>query len=519
MRHGLGRSLIVLAVFAVAFLVFGVFLADRDSQAGLIGLIRKLHGSVPTAAEGNAPQETFTLASPRNNDHSDSILVQIDKATSALVESVMPSVVRIDTTRKVNSSRMDAINEAQAIGRPYDEPGLGSGVFISVEGHVMTNYHVVAGVDEIAVTTWSGSELLATLMGFDADMDVALLKVENPHGIRYQPLPFGDSDDPDTVDVGYMVMAVGSPMGLTNSVTTGIVSGRYSQQDETTISLFVTTAIINPGSSGGPLINSKGELVGINTALYAVDPAKRSSWQGIGLATPSNEALNVFYKIRQAGHQVGYIGVRARDLPAAPITRFGAEPQSVVMVTVVTKGSPAESAGVLPGDVVLSFAARQIHSTNQLFPLVREHAVGESVSLVVFRGNEEVTLEVVVASQEEFRNKRTLGEMDRVGRMAAGPQDFCEAMGVHVGDFTSGMRRDLQILPDSPGILVKEVDRESQLAGELQRGDIIERLDQSFIFRAHDFHEKINNIESGVPLTLWFKRDGDDKSVTIRRIE
>lgn len=515
MRHGLGRSLIVLAVFAVAFLVFGVFLADRESNAGLMGLIRRLHEPKLGEEPKVSPQETFTLAKPRDVDPSKSILVQIDEATNALVESVMPSVVRIDTTRKVVESPVPTQPGQQLVGHPYDEPGLGSGVFISEEGHVMTNYHVVAGVDEIAVTTWNGSELLATLMGFDADMDVALLKVENPHGTRYQPLPFGDSNQ---LEVGHMVMAVGSPMGLTNSVTTGIVSGRYSQQDETTISLFVTTAIINPGSSGGPLINSKGELVGINTALYAVDPAKKSSWQGIGLATPSNEALYVFYTIRQAGHQTGYIGVTAQDLPATPNTRFGAEPQSVVIITDVTKGSPAERAGVLPGDVVLSFASRQIHSTNQLFPLVREHAVGETVPLVVFRGSQEQVLQIVVASLEEIRNKHSLGKMDRVGRID-GPQDFCEAMGVHLEDFTAEMRRDLQILPDSPGILVKEVDRGSQLTGKLQRGDVIERLNDFFIYRAHDFHEKINSVAPGVPLTIWFKRAGDDKSVTIRRVE
>ena len=258
--------------------------------------------------------------------------------------------------------------------------------------------------------------------------------------------------------------------------------------------------------------------MGINTALYSVDSSPKSSWQGIGLATPSDEALYVFYKIRKAGHQTGYIGVTAKDLTATPETRFGAEPRTAVMITEVKKDSPAEKAGAQPGDVILSFAGRQIQSTNELFPLVREHAVGETVPLVVYRSAETVTLDVVIASLEEIRNKRSLGNMDRVG-LISGTQDFCEAMGMEVGNFTPQMRRNLQILPDSPGIVVKQVQKGSQLSGKLQQGDVIQRLNDFFIYGAGDFHEKVNSIEPGVPLTIWFKRGSDDKSVTIKRVE
>ena len=505
MRHGLGRTLIVLAVFALAFLIFGSFMADRNSKAGLIGLIRSF-GDTP-GGKDTVKSEEFTLASPSPKGGPLSLLEQIDQATNALVEQVMPSVVRIDT-RKI---------ETPLSGLPmnHNEDGLGSGVIISEEGHVITNYHVVYGVDEITVSTTDRADHLATLIGFDADMDIALLKIENPDKLKFQPLPFGKAEE---LKVGHMIMAIGSPMGLTNSVTTGIVSGRYRQESDTAISMLMTTAIINPGSSGGPLINTRGELVGINTALYDVDGSKKSSWQGIGLATPADEALYVFYKIRQTGHQTGYIGVSATDLPAAPITQFGAEPQTAVMITEVKKDSPAEEAMALPGDVILSFAGRKIESTNELFPLVREHAVGESAPLVVFRSGEKKTLEVVIASLEDVRNQRALGTMDRVGRVS-GIQDFCEAMGMEVGNFTQQMRLALGIRPDSPGIIVKQVEKGSQLAGKLQERDVIERLNDSFIYGTGDFHEKVNAIKPDVPLTIWFKRNGEDKSVTIKRVE
>lgn len=517
MRHGLGRSLIVLAIFAAAFLVFSVFLADRESRAGLLGLLRGMHRDGGTVARQSAPGgQGYTLAQAGLLERTPVILKQIDDATHYLVESVMPAVVRIDTTRKVQAPADAAFPAAgRVMQQPYDEPGLGSGVIISEEGHVMTNYHVVAGVDEIIVRTWDGAQLLGTFVGFDADMDIALLKIEDPGGRRFHPLRFGNSDE---LEVGHMVMAVGSPMGLTNSVTTGIVSGRYQQLDETIVPLIVTTAIINPGSSGGPLINSRSELIGINAALYAVDHARKSAWQGIGLAIPGNEALRVFYRIMSTGHQTGYIGVTAEDLQATPDTRFGAEPQTAVMIKNVKHGTPAEVAGILPGDIVLSFAERKIHSTNQLFPLVREHAVGATVPIVVFRGGQEIRLSLVIASLEEVLSRHSLGNLDRVGRLP-GPQDVIEAVGIKVGDFTPNMRRELHILPDSPGILVKEIDKGSQLSGKLRQGDIIERLNDFFIYRAHDFHEKVNSLEPGVPLTIWFKRDGNDHSVTIQRVE
>ena len=301
MRHGLSRSLIVLAVFAASFGLFWVIAArsDGEQKSGLLGLLQRLHlgdrGSAAAGGHGNRSGSGFTLADSRLLERPPSVLDEIDRATSSLVESVMPSVVRIDTTRKVKAplSGAEAGDVAHLIEKPFFEPGLGSGVIISKEGHVITNYHVLAGVDEITIRTSDGSEWLGTQLGFDADMDIALLKIEDPDGREFQPLPFAEKGP----EIGHMVMAVGSPMGLTNSVTTGIVSGRYNQQDETAVSLFQTTAIINPGSSGGPLINSRGELVGINTALYAVDPDKQSSWQGIGLATPSDDALHVFHQI------------------------------------------------------------------------------------------------------------------------------------------------------------------------------------------------------------------------------
>ena len=169
----------------MSLLVFGLFFADRNSNAGLIGLLRTLHQKPNDSGSKQPNGSGFTLAPPKRNvlERTPSILVQIDNATDALVENVMPSVVRIDTTRQVEG-QLPRETE-RPIDAPYNEPGLGSGVIISEEGHVLTNYHVVVGVDEIIVQTWDGAELLGTQIGSDADMDIALLKIEDPGGRKF----------------------------------------------------------------------------------------------------------------------------------------------------------------------------------------------------------------------------------------------------------------------------------------------------------------------------------------------
>ena len=189
------------------------------------------------------------------------------------------------------------------------------------------------------------------------------------------------------------------------------------------------------------------------------------------------------------------------------------------MISEVKPGSPAESAGMQPGDIVLSYDSRAIRSMNQLFALVKKSTPGQSVPVVVFRGGQQFGLDVVISSLQEVRNQRSLGDMDRIGRFTSGLQDFSEAMGMEVANFTPMMRTQMQLLPGSPGILVTQVVDGSQLSGQLQEGDVIERLNDSFIFDVNDFHNKLNSIEAGVQLTIWFKRAGADKSVTIQRVE
>ena len=512
MRHGLGRSLLVLAIFGAAFLLLHTFFSpDGLKLAKLLGRAQAQEQSGDSENAGKNP----TLEQIDNQGVL-RLLAQRDLATEQLVEKVMPSVVRIDTSTRMRVPGRELKPEGQTVfEQPFNQPGLGSGVIISEDGHVVTNFHVVDGAHEIVVRTSDGAMLTGTLIGANADMDVAVLKISNPDGHKFEPIPFGDSD---LVKAGHFVMAVGSPLGLTKTVTTGIISARQRQLDETKVPLFQTTTIINPGSSGGPLVNSRGELIAINAALYSVDRAF-TGWQGVGLAIPSNDVQYVFYRIMRKGHEVGYLGISADDVKSEAGTRFGAQPESAVIVTDVTRDSPAEAGGLLPEDVVRSFGGRPIRTTNQLFALVGKHPVGETVEIAVFRGGHEVPLSVVISSRADaLQQQSSLGEFGEVGNVEK-VGDFSQLIGVDVGDFTMAMRRQLGIFADSPGILVNDVARTSDLHGRLQKGDIIVRVNDSIIFRAHDFHVQINQIAPGGSATVHFKRKGEPKSFYFTRVE
>ncbi|MCX6967264.1 MAG: trypsin-like peptidase domain-containing protein, partial [Verrucomicrobia bacterium] len=228
-------------------------------------------------------------------------LAAIDTETSRLVEAVVPAVVSITTSRKVTTPQIVDPFEfffGRRRGTPAPQEAiknsLGSGVIVSKEGHILTNYHVVANVDEVLVQLNDGrAPFPARLVGGDETSDIALIKI-NAKGLR--PLPLGDSDK---VKVGQLVFAVGNPFGLQETVTKGIISATGRVTDEYGIEYFQTEAVINPGNSGGPLINIHGEIIGINTAIGNYSGS--GTWQGVGFAIPSNIARHSMEGILKTG--------------------------------------------------------------------------------------------------------------------------------------------------------------------------------------------------------------------------
>ena len=340
--------------------------------------------------------ESFTPA--ENRGAANSGLVARDEELTQLVESVVPSVVSITTSRRVQLPTMVDPFE-QFFGRlhPGEPPkervqnSLGSGVIVSKEGHILTNNHVIADVDEITVQLNDGRVFPAEIIGTDDRSDIAVLKINAPH---LKPLPLGNSDK---VKVGQLVFAVGNPFGLDESVSMGIISAKGRRAaDDSSREFFQTDTAINPGNSGGPLVNVRGEIIGINSSIYSGS----GGWQGLGFAIPSNSAATVLQSLLQHGRVIrGYLGVGIQQLTPELALQFGIKEQTGALVTQVTPGSPAEIGGIQPGDIIQKFDGVEVKDIQEFRNRVAATKVGSKVELNVARSGVQRLLSVTITEK------------------------------------------------------------------------------------------------------------------------
>ena len=340
--------------------------------------------------------DKFTLlTAPRLSLDDVKVLSAIDEEYTRLVQSVVPSVVSITSSRTVTQLAPRTIQDlftGQRYPQSTTSTSLGSGVIVSKEGHILTNHHVVAGMTEIGVQLTDGRNFPAKLVGNDPPSDIAVLRIE-AQGI--EALPLGDSD---TLRVGQQIFAVGNPYGLEESVTRGIISakGRRTTSDSA-IESIQHDAAVNQGNSGGPLLNVRGEIVGINSQIFS----RTGGWQGISFAIPSNAARQILGEIVKNGRVVrGYLGMEMDDVTAVLALRFGVRRQDVTaahaqqfalpdadgaVITSVTQGSPAALCGLLPGDVVRSVNGRQVKSMEHLRQMIFGTEIGQEIEFEIIR--------------------------------------------------------------------------------------------------------------------------------------
>jgi S1-C subfamily serine protease len=272
-------------------------------------------------------------------------------------------------------------------------PGLGSGAIISKEGHVVTNFHVIEGVAEVQIITNDNKKYPATILGASPDRDIALLKIES-HRTDFPALKFANSDE---VRVGQIVFAVGNPFGLSGTVTQGIISARDRHLSDSQMDYLQTDTVINPGNSGGPLVNIRGEIVGINVAIYRGDESVRA-WQGVGLAVPANsvktvvDGLNEKIKANAAKAASpsttgrGFLGLEVSGEPVDIDPVWGTARRGA-LITDISPQSPAAEAGLKPGDVVTKFQGMAFRSPRDLLDIIRTQPPGSEVKLEVIRNN------------------------------------------------------------------------------------------------------------------------------------
>ncbi len=481
---------------------FLVFVALLSAGISALYDYRLKHGGLNLVAR--ATPEKYTLASaPSVDPGAVATLDAISRERRALVTSVIPSVVSIRTSKKVPIRRqMDPFeffyrNSRQPRNSREEamvQNSLGSGVIVSAEGHIITNNHVVEQVDEIEVQMHDGRNLKARLVGADATVDLAVLKVDES-GVK--PLKFGDSD---AVQAGDFVLAIGNPFGFEETVTDGIISSKGRPNRVDGFGDFLqTNAAINPGNSGGPLINLRGEIIGINTAIIS----RSGGSQGIGFAIPSNSVRTALESLLKQGRIIrGYLGIQTRNPQLGGQVDQDADG---VIVEDVIPGSPAADAKMQPGDVIRKFDGHDVKSFPELRSLVSQVELGKKIELELVRNGKPVKVETAIKEQPMDNPTARVAPQQRQqpqpGPQAPatpqGPseddlQDEAPLAGVSVDELTPELAARLDLPAGVRGVVVTNSDDSS---GELRKGDVIEEVNQQPVTSVADYRKVVSSLD------------------------
>lgn len=439
-----------------------------------------------------------------------------------LAELVSPSVVNITTSALVAAASdgapmvppgspfeeffKDFMDEnGQGGNEPQRSEALGSGFVISADGFIVTNNHVIEGADQIEIEFFGGNRLEAKLVGADAKTDIALLKVESP-----EPLPFVAFGNSDTMRVGDWVMAMGNPLGQGFSVSAGIVSARGRELSGTYDDFLQTDAAINKGNSGGPLFNMDGQVVGVNTAILS--PTGGSI--GIGFSMASNVVTKVVDQLKEFGEtRRGWLGVRIQDVTPDVAEAMGLTAATGALITDVPDG-PAKDAGLLAGDVILSFNGAEIKDVRDLTRNVADSPIGEDVPVVVLRSGAEETVQVKLGRREEAEAETQPAAVQQT------PEEptQTEVLGVTVVPVDDTVAQSLKLPAGSQGLAVTHVDPSSEAASKgVAPGDVIVEAGQQKVVQLSDLEDRITEAKDAgrKSILLLIRREGDPRFVAL----
>jgi serine protease Do len=488
------------------FLVFVLLLALA------ISLIYVWEARQPRQAQVKV--EKFTPADKPNLDfNSVDVLQRLDEEYTKVTAAVVPSVVSITTTRTV-TRRMLVDPLELFFGRRFSDQNqgqqkvtsLGSGVIVSKEGHIVTNNHVLNGTNDVTVQLSDGRQAKARIVGTDAQIDLAVLKVDLPNLI---PLSLGDSDK---VKVGQIVMAIGNPFGLEESVSQGIISAKDRRaMNDSQVEFFQTDTAINPGNSGGPLVNIRGEVIGINSAIYSQSGGN----QGIGFAIPSNVVKAAMRSIISKGRVIrGYLGVAIQAVTREIAEQFKLDSVRGAIVTDVTPGSPAEKAGIIRGDVIRKVNDYDVKDTISLVNRIAEADVGSSLKIDLVRDGELKSVTAQVAEQPADLVARLNRNQSDPGQSEES-QDGLFA-GVQVQNLTQKLRSEANVPVTVNGVIVTGVDPGSPVAQQLRPGDVIEQINRQPVPDVNAFERVVGQLDQDTPVLVAIARNRQRSFVVLQ---
>ena len=420
-----------------------------------------------------------------------------------LAEKLMPSVVNISTTQTIKTTnnpfpfQFPPGSPFEEMFKDFNQPterkasSLGSGFIVDKEGTVITNNHVINNAEDIVVRVGE-KEYKAKIVGADPYMDIAVLKIESKD--TFTPVKFGDSDK---ARVGDWVMAIGNPFGLGGTVTAGIISARNRDINLTRYDDFIQTdASINQGNSGGPLFNMDGDVVGINTAIIAPN---QSGSIGIGFAIPSNAASSVIDQLVKFGEtKRGWLGVRIQEVTKEIADVEKLKNTEGALVASVGEKSPAEKAGLQPGDIILKFDGQKIDTMRTLPKLVSRTEVGKTVELEIWRDKKLITKKLTLGrleSSEDFKaeNKPINPKKE---------ESEIEVLKITVREVSPQDIESRKLDKKTEGVVILEIGNKSPLTGLLQAGDIILEIQKNKFSSADDLNKQIEAINKKGEQTL-----------------
>jgi len=488
----------------------------------IIAFISLILGSFITSIslqQGCSRSEPFAWGiSSIADDPSVQKALEVQNAFRLVVKLLKPAVVNISTETVIRNrfgSRNDPFEYffgddlfEYFFGSPREresiQRALGSGVIVDKDGYILSNHHVIANADKIMVKLANGKEYKAEIIGTDEQTDLALLKIKAKE--KLQAAPIGDSD---MLEIGDWAIAIGNPFGLDHTFTIGIISakGRSGIMDDSSKyeNYIQTDAAINQGNSGGPLVNIKGEIIGINTAIYS--PSGGSI--GIGFAIPINMVKTVFKQLKEKGKVTrGYLGITIQNLTPDLAKHFNRDPNSGVLIADVMKKSAADKGGLKSGDIIIEFNGKKMKNASQLRFAVAETMPGTTVKIKIIRNGKKKTLSV------------TIGELPPEGEKAISSSNSKSDLwfGLKVDEISSGYIDKFNLDSDESGIIITYVKPGSKAdKGGLRRGDIIKKINSIPISDYKDFKAFIKKYGNKDSFLLIIKRQGRLFYLTIYR--